>query len=272
VVAELPRLAKRILIESLLKSPRSPHKHLIESFIVNKVTLKKLFLVSTCQNCQMTEKKGGRRVKDHVPLPLMVGKPSHWKWMQRNIPGLDFTVRTLSSLAQLPWVQSIAHQLCIIPLPSSTSPPLRRHGKRKGAGNTSLHSSSISNETAELFYGKIEAELIGTSKVYVKEKKHQDRCWKGGSFGKGTLSRGEANWYARQLEALKQARLEREEQLKSSNSEALSPTNVNDDGALSTLPSSDPERYVLMPEETLFLIYSIGSLNVLKHDVSEVGY
>lgn len=217
-----------------------------------------------------SEKKKGRSVKDHNPLPLTVGRPSKWKWMQQNIPGLRYTVRTLSSFAQHPLVQSIAHQLCL-PLPTTTTssnPRKPTTGRQQGTKcNKSPHSA---DNTAETFYGKLEAELVGSSKVYVKDKKHQDRCWKGGSFGKGTLSRGEATWYARQLDALKQTQLGRGQVAKGDDLDEQGTTTNNLDSygeALSRLPTTDPERYLLMPEETLFLIYAIGTLDVLNHDV-----
>ncbi|TPX61280.1 hypothetical protein PhCBS80983_g01202 [Powellomyces hirtus] len=105
--------------------------------------------------------------------------------------------------------------------------------------------------------------------------------WRGGFFGKGTVSRGEPTWWTRTTQSegvageTSRRRAERTAQLRAS-AESASPAAtadvpfVDDDGTREVVAEGlgwgsltlDPERYQLTPEESFFLAYGVGLLGV----------
>lgn len=99
--------------------------------------------------------------------------------------------------------------------------------------------------------------------------------WRGGFFGKGSLSRGEPTWYARMRAPLKERRAEslalqkRLLALLSLKNEIAQDSGASGDEDWQP-ESQDVEQYVLTPEETFFLAYAIGSLDVRYSEDTDV--
>ena len=99
--------------------------------------------------------------------------------------------------------------------------------------------------------------------------------WRGGFFGKGSLSRGEPTWYARMQAPLEERKAESlASQKRLLALQCLKKTSAGDSRADRDEDwrpeSQDVEQYVLTPEETFFLAYTIGSLDVRNSEDAEV--